>query len=61
MWHSLMIQEIEVIPVTAEEIVWILGAPTYEEIERILEYIKTLKKRKNFQQNLSFSECSKKR
>ncbi|MEM2888895.1 MAG: hypothetical protein QXR42_05375 [Candidatus Bathyarchaeia archaeon] len=43
-----MIQEIEVIPVTAEEIVWILGAPTYEEIERILEYIKTLKKERIF-------------
>ncbi len=46
MWHSLMSREIEVIPVTTEEIVWLLGALTYNELERILNDIKELRKEK---------------
>ncbi|MBS7615090.1 hypothetical protein KEJ18_05100 [Candidatus Bathyarchaeota archaeon] len=43
-----MNQEIEVIPVTAEEIIWLLGALTYDEMERILDDIKALRKERIF-------------
>ncbi len=43
-----MSQEIEVIPVTADEVMWLLGSPTIEEVERLLDDIKMFRERRIF-------------
>ena len=43
-----MSQDIEVIPVTADEIMWLLGSTTMEEVERLLDDIKMFRERRIF-------------
>ena len=47
-----MIQMIEVLPVTSDEILRILGSPTMDETEKLLDNIKRLREEEMFSKKL---------
>ena len=47
-----MIQMIEVLPVTSDEVVRILGSPKIEEVEKLLDDIKKLREEEMFSKKL---------